>query len=84
MMHRYTGGKNMRKSKSEFSFINLHYSFIHFFYWMCLVSCQSYAAFYLLDSGMTNTQIGLLLGIGGFLAARVFDTFHYTHLPESL
>ena len=61
----------MRKSKSEFSFINLHYSFIHFFYWMCLVSCQSYAAFYLLDSGMTNTQIGLLLGIGGFLAALI-------------
>lgn len=59
------------KSQHEFQFINLHYSIINFFYWMCLASIQGYAAFYLLDSGMSNTGIGLLLGIGGLLSALI-------------
>lgn len=49
--------------------LTARYSLIFFFYWMSLVAGQSYASFFLLDAGLSNTQIGLLLAVAGTLSA---------------
>ena len=49
--------------------LTAQYSVIQMLFWMELVTISGYAAYYLLDAGMTNTQVGFVLALGAAVSA---------------
>ena len=45
------------------------YSFIQGFYWMNFSAVMGFASLYLLDSGFTNTEIGMIMAVAGIISA---------------
>lgn len=64
--------------------LTARYSAVQMLFWMELVTISGYAAYYLLDAGMTNTQVGLLLALGAAASALISPLFAaYADLPQS-
>lgn len=58
---------------------------MQFFYWMALASVQGYASFFLLDAGISNTKIGLLLAAAAAMSAVIQPLMaSYADRPKSL
>ena len=49
--------------------LTVSYSVIQMLFWMELVTISGYAAYYLLDAGMSNTQVGVVLALGAAVSA---------------
>lgn len=49
--------------------LTLRYSFIQGFYWMNFSAIMGFASLYLLDSGFTNTEIGMIMAVAGIISA---------------
>ena len=45
------------------------YAVIQFFFWVCFAGIVAFSSVYLLDRGLTNTEIGLMIAVSGALAA---------------
>ena len=45
------------------------YAFIQGLYWMNFAAIMGYSGFYLLGSGFSNTEIGIIIAIAGILSA---------------
>ena len=45
------------------------YAFIQGVYWMNFAAIMGYSGFYLLGSGFSNTEIGIIIAIAGILSA---------------
>ena len=43
------------------------YSFIQGFFWMSFAAIMGFSSLYLLESGYTNTQIGMIIAVAGAL-----------------
>lgn len=43
--------------------LTLRYSFIQGFYWMNFSAIMGFASLYLLDSGFSNTEIGMIMAV---------------------
>ena len=43
------------------------YAFIQGLYWMNFAAIMGYSGFYLLGSGFSNTEIGIIIAIAGIL-----------------
>lgn len=56
----------MEKKEKNLTF---SYALIQGFFWMNFVGVLGFASVYLLDMGMTNTQIGLLIAAAGMISA---------------
>ena len=46
-----------------------HYTWIQGCYWMVYCILLSFSSVYLLEQGLSNTEIGLLLGLSGLASA---------------
>ena len=55
--------------KKLFATATPHYAWIQASYWMAYCILFSFSSLYLLDRGLTNGEIGLLLGLAGALAS---------------
>lgn len=49
--------------------LTLRYSFIQGFYWMNFSAIMGFASLYLLDSGFSNTEIGMIMAVAGIISA---------------
>lgn len=60
------------------------YAFIQGFFWMSFAAIMGFSSLYLLESGYTNTQIGTIIAIAGFLSAVLQPVIaSYADKPES-
>lgn len=57
------------QNKTKSPHYTLVYSFIQGFYWMNFSAVMGFAGLYLLDSGFTNTEIGMIMAIAGIISA---------------
>ena len=53
----------------KFPNLTLRYSFIQGFYWMNFSAIMGFASLYLLDSGFSNTEIGMIMAVAGIISA---------------
>ena len=49
--------------------LTVRYAVIQFCFWVCFAGIVAFSSVYLLDRGLTNTEIGLMIAISGTLAA---------------
>lgn len=49
--------------------LTARYAVIQFCFWVCFAGIVAFSSVYLLDRGLTNTEIGLMIAISGALAA---------------
>lgn len=60
------------------------YAFIQGLYWMNFAAIMGYSGFYLLGSGFSNTEIGIIIAIAGILSAVLQPVLaSYADRPES-
>ena len=60
------------------------YAFIQGLYWMNFAAIMGYSGFYLLGSGFSNTEIGIIIAIAGILSAVLQPALaSYADRPES-
>ena len=60
------------------------YAFIQGLYWMNFAAIMGYSGFYLLGSGFSNTEIGIIIAIAGILSAVLQPVLAgYADRPES-
>ena len=60
------------------------YAFIQGLYWMNFAAIMGYSGFYLLGSGFSNTEIGIIIAIAGILSAVLQPVLaRYADRPES-
>lgn len=60
------------------------YSFIQGLYWMNFAAIMGYSGFYLLGSGFSNTEIGIIIAVAGILSAVLQPALaSYADRPES-
>lgn len=57
------------KTDNKTKDLTVRYALIQSFFWMSLAAVIGYISFFLLDSGYSNTQIGLVTAIAGALSA---------------
>lgn len=64
--------------------LTLRYSFIQDFYWMNFSAIMGFASLYLLDSGFTNTEIGMIMAVAGIISAILQPVIaEYADRPSS-
>lgn len=49
--------------------LTIRYAVIQFTFWVCFAGIVAFSSYYLLSRGLNNTQIGLIIAVGGLLAA---------------
>lgn len=60
------------------------YSFIQGFFWMSFAAIMGFSSLYLLESGYTNTQIGMIIAVAGALSAGLQPAIaSYADKPDS-
>ena len=60
------------------------YSLVQMLFWMELVTISGYASYYLLDAGMSNTMVGIILALGAGVSALIQGTAAaYADRPQS-
>ena len=60
------------------------YAFIQGLYWMNFAAIMGYSGFYLLGSGFSNTEIGIIIAIAGILSAVLQPVLaSYADRPDS-
>ena len=64
--------------------LTARYSAAQMFFWMELATISGYAAYYLLDAGMTNTQVGIHLALGAAASTLIAPLLAaYADKPQS-
>ncbi|MBU5481341.1 MFS transporter [Blautia sp. MSJ-19] len=64
--------------------LTVFYSFIQGLYWMNFAAIMGYSGFYLLGSGFSNTEIGIIIAIAGILSAVLQPALaSYADRPDS-
>lgn len=61
--------KQHMKIQSEKRGMTLSYSLVQGFFWMSFAAVVGFSSVYLLDCGLTSSQVGLILAVSGIVAA---------------
>nr|WP_294530775.1 MFS transporter [uncultured Blautia sp.] len=64
----------MSSSSTQSSNLTPRYSCIQFFFWMDFVILANFASVFLLNTGFTNTQIGIVIAMAGVVSAILQPT----------
>lgn len=77
----------MSSSSTQSSNLTPRYSCIQFFFWMDFVILANFASVFLLNTGFTNTQIGIVIAMAGVVSAILQPTvasYAYKNTSPSL
>ena len=66
----------MSHSSSNGSDLTARYAFVQFSFWMNFASIVGFASIYLLSTGFSNTQIGIMIAAAGILSALLQLMIH--------
>ena len=61
-------------SSTQPSNLTPRYSCIQFFFWIVFVTLANFASVFLLNTGFTNTQIGIIIALAGVVSALLQPT----------
>ena len=64
----------MFSSSTQPSNLTPRYSCIQFFFWIVFVTLANFASVFLLNTGFTNTQIGIIIALAGVVSALLQPT----------
>ena len=64
----------MFSSSTQPSNLTPRYSCIQFFFWLVFVTLANFASVFLLNTGFTNTQIGIIIALAGVVSALLQPT----------